>query len=116
MSDKKDQLVNDIKENKITQHKYNDTPCERENDGQLHKDLPEQQAKNVHNKNSDEFNEEENFNKTESFNFGFSMNVFSESDLEKMLHVLFMLPQKFGTKFKNHKKVLNICSIAHVFF
>ena len=41
--------------------------------------------------------------------FGFSTNAFSEYDLEKMLHAFFMLPQNFGTKFKIHKKVLNIC-------
>ena len=47
--------------------------------------------------------------------FGFSTNVFSESDLEKMLHHFIMLPQNFGTKFKIYKKVLNICWIARVF-
>ena len=46
--------------------------------------------------------------------FGFSTNAFSESDLKKMLHAFFMLPQNFGTKFKIHKKVLNICWIARV--
>ena len=48
-------------------------------------------------------------------NSAFSTNAFSESDLEKMLHQIFMLPQNFGTKFKIQKKVLNICWIAHVF-
>ena len=45
----------------------------------------------------------------------FWTNAFSESDPKKMLHVFFMLPQNFGTKFKIHKKVLNICWIARVF-
>ena len=49
-------------------------------------------------------------------NSWFPKNAFSESDLEKMLHAVFMRPQNFGTKIKIHKKVLNFCWIARVLF
>ena len=46
--------------------------------------------------------------------FQFSTNAFTESDLEKIVDLVFIVPQNFGTKFKIQKKVLTFCWIALV--
>ena len=45
----------------------------------------------------------------DSQQFAFSKHAFSEFDLKKRMHVLFMLPKNVGTKFKIQKKVLTAC-------
>ena len=51
---------------------------------------------------------------SDSQHFEFWTNAFSESDLEKMLDLVFIVHQNFGTKFKIRKKVLTFCWIALV--
>ena len=46
--------------------------------------------------------------------FQFSTNAFTESDLEKTVDLVFIVPQNFGTKFEIQKKVLTFCWIALV--
>ena len=46
----------------------------------------------------------------------FWTNAFSESDLEKMLDLVFIVHQNFGTKFKIRRNVLTFCWIALVLF
>ena len=46
---------------------------------------------------------------SDSQHFDFSTNAFSESDLEKMLDLVFIVHQNFGTKFKILRDVLTFC-------
>ena len=51
---------------------------------------------------------------SDSQHFEFWTNSFQESDLEKLLDLVFIVHQNFGTKFKIRRDVLTFCWIALV--